>query len=241
MKSINTEAVVLKHSLFKDNDKIITLLTKDLGKISGIAKGVRKFTSKRAGQLDTLTHVKVGLVNYSERYIITEVKSANSFPRIKSDYELSRKAFYMLELVHRFLEEGDARVEIYNLLISSLLKIEMHEKYAGFVVKHFELKLLAALGYEMTLDKCAKCGRKFSNEWRNIHFNLDLGGLVCDQCTNGGFLIRPDTANLLSYLYNPIQFRENTKTLTPEADHIVYEFMERVLGKPVKSIRSFGV
>ncbi len=241
MKSINTEAVVLKHSLFKDNDKIITLLTKDLGKVSAIAKGVRKFGSKRSGQLDVLSHIKIGLVDYNGRYIVTEVRSLNSFPKIKNNLELSKTSFYMIELVHRFLEEEDLRLEIFNLLLSSLLKIEMYEKFAPFVLKHFELKLLANLGYEMCLDKCAICGKRYADSWEKVFFNFDYGGFVCGDCVGGGYIIKSETANILSYLYDPLEFKDARKILVPEAEYIISEFMERTLGKPVKSLKVFGV
>ncbi len=241
MKTLTTEAVVLKHSLFKDNDKIITLLTKDLGKVSAIAKGIRKFNSKRSGQLDILTHIKISLVDYGGRYIVTEVKSLNSFPKIKNNFDLSKKAFYLLELVHRFLEEDDTKSEIYSLLLSAILKLESYEKFSGFIVKHFELKLLASLGYEMCLDRCAKCGKKYVGDWKQVSFNFDYGGLICDECNVGGFKIQIDTANLLSYLYSPSEFSERPKNLVRESDYVVTEFMERVLGKPVKSLRVFSV
>ena len=80
MKKVNTVAVVLKSINYRDSDKIYTLLSKDLGKIPAIARGVRKISSRRAGNLDTLNLVKVGLSEgLGGMRQIDEVSGLNSF------------------------------------------------------------------------------------------------------------------------------------------------------------------
>jgi len=107
MKKINTVAVVLKSINYKDSDKIYTLLTKDLGKISAIARGVRKISSRRAGNLDKLNLVKVALSEgLGGMRQIDEVSGLNSFRGLKNNYGLSTKCSYVIELLHKTTEAG---------------------------------------------------------------------------------------------------------------------------------------
>lgn len=88
MKKVSTIGVVLKSFNHKDSDKIYTIFSKDLGKISVWAKGVRKISSRRAGNLDTLNLVKVGLSegDFGKRYV-QEAVLVNSFSKIKRNLD----------------------------------------------------------------------------------------------------------------------------------------------------------
>src|SRR3990167_5620231 len=127
MSRYTVEAVVLKFTNFKDSDKIYTLFTKDKGKIIATGRGVRKISSRRGGNLDTLNHVAVGLSENSSGYkTITEVKTLNSFKKLKGSLQNSVKGFYIAELVYSLLEEGQEHNEVFDLLVDSLNKLEDH-------------------------------------------------------------------------------------------------------------------
>lgn len=87
MKAGNFDALVLKSINFKDSDKILTLLSKDLGRVSAKAKGIRKINSKRLSFLDTLNYVRVGLVGEGDLKTVTEAKLVHSFPNLKKDLD----------------------------------------------------------------------------------------------------------------------------------------------------------
>ena len=149
MPSFTTEAVVLKNFIYKDMDKIYTFLSKDKGKISGIGKGVRKVSSRRGGNLDTLNLVEVHLNEHkSGQNYITEVKTIEAFKDIKQDLELSKKAFYMAELVNRFLYEDENSEAVFNLLVKALKSLQNGNGELDLRVNKFEIKLMQILGYQ---------------------------------------------------------------------------------------------
>jgi len=149
MPGFNTKAVVLKNIVFQDADKIYTLLSEDRGKISGIAKGVRKVSSRRSGNLDTLNVVEIHLNEHkSGQNYITEVKTLEAFKKLKNNLELCKKGFYMAELVSRFLHEDDEAQPIFKLLVASLGELENKGNSITWRVNRFEIKLMQLLGYQ---------------------------------------------------------------------------------------------
>jgi len=149
MPGFNTKAVVLKNIVFQDADKIYTLLSEDRGKISGIAKGVRKVTSRRSGNLDTLNVIEVHLnVHKSGQNYITEVKTLEAYKNLKKSLELSKQGFYMVELINRFLHEDDEAQPIFKLLVAALSELENKGNNLIWRVNRFEIKLMQLLGYQ---------------------------------------------------------------------------------------------
>ena len=149
MPSFTTKAVVLKNFLYKDTDKIYTILSEDKGKISGIGKGVRKVSSRRGGNLDTLNVVEIQLNEHkSGQNYITEVKTIKSFRKIKENLELSNQAFYIAELVNKFVDEDEDVKPVFDLLIKSLESLQDGNGETSLRVNKFEIKFMQLLGYQ---------------------------------------------------------------------------------------------
>jgi len=149
MRSFNTKAVVLKNIVYKDADKIYTLLSEDMGRISGIAKGVRKVSSRRSGNLDTLNLIEVHLNEHiSGQNYITEVKTLESFKKIKKNLKLCKQGFYIAELINRFLREDNEAGPVFKLLVETLRELEHTKVNLIWTVNRFEIKLMHLLGYQ---------------------------------------------------------------------------------------------
>ncbi len=149
MQGFTTQAVVLKNINYQDTDKIYTFLSRDKGKITGIAKGVRKITSRRSGSLDSLNLVQVHLnPHQSGQNYITEVKTVETYKKAKEKLPLSKQGFYIAELINKFLREDDEAQGVYDLVIDILKRIENDGENLGLEINKFEIKLLVMLGYQ---------------------------------------------------------------------------------------------
>lgn len=149
MRSFNTHAVVLKNFQYQDADKIYTLLSRELGKISVIGKGVRKVTSRRAGNLDTLNNVVVHVSKHkSDILYLQEVKTLATYKGIKSNDVLANKAFYLVELISRTMQEDENAQKIYYLLVKTLERLEEQKEEPLLLINKFEIKLMQLLGYQ---------------------------------------------------------------------------------------------
>jgi DNA repair protein RecO (recombination protein O) len=123
MPSLTVEGLILKRANFGEADRMITILTKNLGKISVVARGVSSITSRRAGNVELLNLVKIGL-HKGKGYTLTEAESIETFPRIKSNLATSTAAFHILELTNKLLPEDDVNFRAYDLVVSTLRKLE---------------------------------------------------------------------------------------------------------------------
>ena len=116
MHKYNTEGIVLKSTNYADKDKIYTILTRDYGKVRVLARGVRKITSRRAGNLDTLNYVSLKLTESSGFKNLDEAVVLESFRDIKNDLSISMSAYYLAEIVFRSVEEDDTSPERYGVM-----------------------------------------------------------------------------------------------------------------------------
>lgn len=144
MPSVTVEGIILKRTNFGEADRVLTVLTKNLGKISVVARGVRKITSRRAGNVELLNLVKIGLFK-GKGYTLTEAQSTETFPRIKSNLAISTAAFHILELANKFLPENQPNFQAYELIVETLKKLEANPRQ--IILRAFEVKFLSLLGF----------------------------------------------------------------------------------------------
>lgn len=145
MKTITTEGIVIRRSNFGEADRVLTLLTPYKGKIKTVAKGVRRITSRRAGNVELLNRVKLQIFIGKGMSVLTEAESISTYPKIKSDLTLSSYGSYIAELVERLTAENQPSPEVYKLVVDILNLLEVNPRQ--IIVRAFEVKLLTLLGF----------------------------------------------------------------------------------------------
>ena len=179
MPLYTVNAIVLRRMNFSETDRIVTLYTREHGKISAIAKGSRKPISRLSGATETLTYGKVALATGKNLEVITQFEVKESFPRIREDLKRLAYAGYCAELTDVLTEDRQPSFDLFDLLLSTLYLMERPndpEKIAHM----FELKLMKLLGYEPALDECLRCRKPLPIS--DLFFSPSLGGMVCREC-----------------------------------------------------------
>ncbi len=139
------EGIILKRKNYGEADRILTILTPYRGKISIVAKGVRRITSRRAGSVEVLNRVTLHVFQGKGLPILTEAQSINTFPKIKDDLILSTYGSHLIELVDRLIPDQQINLNAYNLILTALTFLE--ESPRQIWVRAFEIKLLSDLGF----------------------------------------------------------------------------------------------
>lgn len=238
MHKYNVEGIILKNINYKDADKIFTIYSREKGKFTAIASGVRKMTSKRKGVLDSLNHVQFSLNKSSNRpTYISEVVLINSFSTLKSDLEYSVKGYYVLELIHRFIEDEEANPKIFDFVIKTLRLLDEKRLNPEIALSYFELSLMKHLGYALRFNSCVSCNKLFDEDWSNFKINLGLGGLVCDSCQNG-FNIPAKDAHFLNGIERGVLVKD--ASVTGETLHLLRSFVQNVLEDSFRTAKVFG-
>jgi DNA repair protein RecO (recombination protein O) len=174
-----TPAVVLKRMDLGEADRIVTLFSRDEGKIRAVAKGVRRTTSRSAGHLEPFTLSDVLFAVGRELDVISQADTLESFRAVREDVDLASHAYYLMEVVDLLTEDRSENRAVYDVLVESLRDLTTATD-ARLVLVSFHLKLLDALGYRPELRECVSCRASIQPE-RN-HFSALLGGVVCASC-----------------------------------------------------------
>lgn len=172
MPVFTTEGIIIHRSNFGEADRLLTIMTPYKGKIKVVAKGVRRITSRRGGNVELLNKAKLHIFQGQGMPILTEALALSTYPKIKNDLILSSYASHIMELVVRFLPEEQANPAAYQLLASILGLLETNPRQ--IFIRAFEIKLLSVLGYwslgqlEVTKEIGDILGKLQKESWENI-------------------------------------------------------------------------
>lgn len=145
MPATTTEGLILKRKNFGEADRVVTILTSRFGKISVIAKGVRRITSRRAGNIEVLNRVRLHLFRSTKNFNLQEAESVEVFSTLKENLTLATTAFHIIELVDRLVPEDQVNPQVYELTVSILQILERNPRQ--IFIRGYEVKLLSALGF----------------------------------------------------------------------------------------------
>lgn len=145
MPGFKTEGIVLKRKNFGEADRILTVFTLHRGKVTVLARGVRKITSRRAGNVELLNRVQMFLHPGKNFLILTEATSLDTFQELKEDLMLSTYAYHIIELTDKMTAEGQENLILYAHLIEVLGKLTKNPRQ--LFIRAYEVKILSNLGF----------------------------------------------------------------------------------------------
>lgn len=151
-RTYKTEGIVLKRINYSEADKIITIFTKHYGKIKCLAKGIRKLTSRRGGNLELFNLVVLFLVKGKNLDLVTEAQVVDSFAGFRQDLKRVAIAYQLNELVDRFTRENQANWHVFELLKDSFKKLTQPKIDLKKVVVDFKIKLLKYTGFGLPTE-----------------------------------------------------------------------------------------
>ena len=203
LKTLETEAIVLRSIRYGEADRILHLYTPDHGRVGAIAKGARKPTSKFGARLEPFMRVKMVLrAGRGDLYTVTGVETVQQFARLRETAAGLDWAARCCDAISRLLDGPDPHPLAYNLLANSLTAVNADQSLAGKGAQvSYRLKLLVAAGLQPCLDSCATCG----SEGPLSAFSGSAGGVVCSACEADSFPIRASALDwLVSALAAPV-------------------------------------
>jgi DNA repair protein RecO (recombination protein O) len=238
---IKTEAMVLTKMDYGDTSKIVSLYTKDYGKLSAIIKGGRSPKSKIGLMVDPLNHIQVVFYKKDSRelQLISSADLITHFTLIKEDLEKLKYSHAVLELLKNLTVDHEVNEKLFKGVIRILNLINSDSELPIILFGRFFMFFLAELGYQIQLEQCAVCGRT-NLENMELSHNFELG-ILCNDCRHSNidfFSINPELFRVL-YCLKYSKKIELTNMAVAERAII---FMERYLKFHIpdfKGIQSF--
>ncbi|MGQ9554397.1 MAG: DNA repair protein RecO [Anaerolineae bacterium] len=174
-----TTGIILRRRDFAEADRLLTVLTRDHGKLALLAKGARKIASRKAAHVDLFKQVELQVHQGRNFGIVSQAETVCSFTAIRDDLERLAAAHYIAELADAFVHEGDDAAGVYDLVLEIL-----HWLDAGgdprLAQRYFELHLCDLAGFRPQLYRCLCCDA-WLEPAANV-FDAAAGGMFCPRC-----------------------------------------------------------
>ncbi len=193
---LKTEAVVLRSMRYGEADRILHVYTPMRGRVSAIAKGVRRSRSRFGGRLEPFFRLSLGLhEGRSDLLTVTSAETIEPYRRLREDGRALDGAARACDAVARLFDSGEPHPEVFHLLCSYLALLDADPRTATPErLVALRLKLLLAAGFAPQLAACATCGEGD----HLVGFSATAGGVVCTACEASAFAIDEQTHAFLT-------------------------------------------
>lgn len=181
MPAYNTVAIIIRRLNYGETDKILTLYSRDRGRISAIAKGARKAISRMSGSTELLTCTRFQLATGKSLEIVTQTEIKESFTDLRQDIQRLAHGLYFADLIDHVVADDDPNPILYDLLLSGLYILQRVTP-PELGARWFDIQLLQDLGYAPDLANCAVCREFLPGHFAHdeeFALSASLGGAIC--------------------------------------------------------------
>ena len=176
---IETDGLVIREQNIKEQDKLITVLTRNNGILRGFVHGAKSIKSAKSSASGLLTYSRFSFYKNRDTYVIDDCHTLEIFTALRNDIEKLSLAQYFCELLETLVPEGENSEEQLRLALNSLFFLCSGKRPALLVKCIFELRLMALAGYMPDLVCCEECG---CFEHEHMNFIPESGTLLCGEC-----------------------------------------------------------
>lgn len=179
MRGTATPALILRTYDFANTSQVVVALTRDLGKVRGLAKGARRAKGTFEGGFDVGAVVELGVIRKTEGLdVLTKARMIEAFPGLRESIAALYAAFFAMELAAELTVEHDPHPDFYDLTLNTMRLLDRGAP-ADIALFHFEARTMSLLGYMPRVEACALCGAKLPAK---PAFSPRFGGALCAMC-----------------------------------------------------------
>lgn len=204
---VDTEAIVLRGRDFSDSSRILTLFTQSHGRLSVIAKGIKRSAARHGLSLEPMSHIRAVLYvkEHRDLQLLSRFESVEPMGGLIADMDRMAAGLAAVELVGAATPQAEANETVFRLLASTLKALNDATKRPRNALYYFEVQLLRELGFQPNFETCASCGKVVGVQGVADRRPLRMGhaGVVCPSCIDrhhGLFPISPEALGRLLVL-----------------------------------------
>lgn len=181
MAAVTTQGIVLRHADYREHDRMLTLLSPNLGRVEALCRGCKRPQSPLLSASEWFALGEYVLYAGKGRMTVTSCNLTESFYPLRTDYDKLKYATYMLSLCEAAAQPNERAVEMFTLLARSLSRLCYSALSPEAVTAAFLLHFSAISGYRPRLSHCVRCGMRMEDSQIRL-MDLEEGGLVCAAC-----------------------------------------------------------
>ncbi|MCZ8518727.1 MULTISPECIES: DNA repair protein RecO [Paenibacillus] len=171
------QGIVIRSTDYGEGNKIITLFTREYGKMGVVARGVKKVKSRYGSTVQLFTFGDYSFFKSGGLGTLNHAEIIEAFHKIREDLDKAAHASYLAELTDRMMGDQEGEPFLFDQLKASMQAIQ-EDKDLQIIGHLYEMKLLMHAGYQPELERCVVCGQASEA----AAFSIGLGGMMCERC-----------------------------------------------------------
>ena len=234
MNQTENTAIVLRRVNYRDNDRMVTLLSPSRGRIDALIRNCRKPKSHNLNAAELFALGDYMLVETGGRIIVTSVHLIETFYPLRADYDRLTCAVWLLSLAEAAAEPEQEQQELFMLLLHTLSRLAFSAQPWKPLLSGFLLHFSACQGFKPRLNHCVLCGRR--PEEPPFFFGAEEGGLICGDCRRSRNQV-PLSPEQLRWMRRALTVGSASWVNTPEAEapfDLLRSYVESKLGRRLK-------
>jgi len=241
MSLYNDYGIIFKIRNFSEADKIISILTKNSGRVEAIGKGARRPTSRKTSSIDLFNEGKFSFAKGKNLDILIEVELKDDHEKIKRNLSLSKHLFYFSELIDKFFPETGQGEEIFDDSLELLSNLSSENE--GILQISFELRILNVGGFGPNLETCDLCGDPIKEGIERVpHAGSGIGFICAKHLKGENYTIIEDRViKILRFIHSNKFVKTITLKVSPEDLSKIKKlnklWIQSIIGKELKSYK----
>ena len=176
MSYVKTKGIVIKEVNTGEADKIITIFTRNQGKLSALAKGARRPKSKLVAGTQFLCYSDFVLFKGKDLFTVNSCEVVEPFYDIRNNLVNLTYSAHIVDIIADIVQENQPAVKVLQLFLNTLYMLAKTDKSPELITRTFEIRVLSILGYAPFVRGCMICGKEDPN---NLSFSFKKCGLIC--------------------------------------------------------------
>ena len=248
---VSSDAIILKSMKYGETSRIVTLFTREFGRIGIIAKGARGKKARFGAALDIMSHSRIVFYRKDTRdlQLLSQADLIEQFNRVIDDPSRLMLGFAMIEFLNASVHGEEQHTELFDLLLHSLQQLGSIEKHPENALLLYLVHLADAFGVGLDLEHCLRCRSNFGDESvlsGRALFSAPDGGFYCSACAAGlrGMEVSGETLLDLRWLKmtrgNAADVLEVSRTSVSQGIHVMHTHLKAHI-PDMRKIRSLDL
>ena len=239
MKIFSTEGVILNTVDFGDFNRVVTLYTKDFGKLEVNAYGCRKARSPLSGAIQMFNRINAEISEGVQVDSIRDATVLEFYNNLRTDIERMSYAAIFFEVVNKMTLPKIFESGVYDLLINGLDALNKKNPQIAALIAI--AKFMEFTGFQLNFKSCVRCGKKIIDD---ASLSFEDGGAVCESCSHGAVKgceypaqLRSTIETFLNFDWSAGKQINFSARQVQSAQKIFFYYVQNVLGKELNSIK----
>ena len=199
MGTIKMSGIIISENNLGDYDKMLTMLTPGLGKISCVAKGARRPKSALLAGTQLFCFGEYLMYKGANTYNINSCDTIEVFYNLRTDLDKLNYAIEITKIIRNVTEENENSYKILQLFLNTLYTLSETDKNPELIICIFKLKLLCLLGFTPRIKECVTC----KEQEKIKYFSIKDNGFKCENCgklDKGAISMSESTISAIKYI-----------------------------------------